>query len=167
LRRGDLEQARQLLPRSLQSLEKRKRGYLLVMTCSLTHISKDLKTISKFAQLEYKLGEPERGRTIFEGIVDSHSKRCDIWSVYMDMEAGQGDIQHLRYVLTYDLLPYSKLMRNRNLFDRVLALRMSSHKAKYVPVLDVSPVYLHAVDHSLRNGCSSNRSLARQKVKKM
>ena len=57
---------------------------------------KDLKTISKFAQMEYKLGDPERGRTIFEGIVDSYPKRWDLWSVYMDMESSQGDIQNLR-----------------------------------------------------------------------
>jgi len=98
LRRGDMEEARKLLPRSLQSLEKRKH----------------LKTISKFAQLEYKLGDPERGKTIFEGIVDSHPKRLDLWSIYMDMEAGQGDIQNLR-----------------NLFDRIFTRKMTSHKAKY------------------------------------
>ncbi|KAI9461748.1 hypothetical protein HD554DRAFT_2323642 [Boletus coccyginus] len=80
LRRGLVEDARKLLSRSLQSLEKRKH----------------LKTISKFAQLEYKLGDAERGRTIFEGIVDSHPKRWDVWSVYMDMEASKGNIQHLR-----------------------------------------------------------------------
>ncbi|KAG2154655.1 hypothetical protein DEU56DRAFT_372848 [Suillus clintonianus] len=97
LRRGNLEQARKLLPRSLQSLEKRKH----------------LKTISKFAQLEYKLGDAERGKTIFEGIVDSHPKRWDLWSIYMDMEAGQGDIQSLR-----------------NIFNRVFAIKMTSHKAK-------------------------------------
>ncbi|KIJ65006.1 hypothetical protein HYDPIDRAFT_175081 [Hydnomerulius pinastri MD-312] len=97
LRHGQLEEARKLLSRSLQSLEKRKH----------------LKTISKFAQLEYKLGDAERGKTIFEGIVDSHPKRWDIWSIYMDMEAGQGDIQNLR-----------------NIFNRVLAIKMTSHKAK-------------------------------------
>ncbi|KAH9944184.1 nucleic acid-binding protein [Epithele typhae] len=97
LKRGMLEEARKLLPRSLQSLEK----------------GKHLKTICKFAQLEYKLGDPERGKTIFEGIVDSHLKRWDMWSVYMDMEASQGDIMSLR-----------------NLFNRVLALKMTSHKAK-------------------------------------
>ncbi|KAF8913041.1 hypothetical protein CPB84DRAFT_1760205 [Gymnopilus junonius] len=97
LKRGNVEEARKLLPRSLQSLEKRKH----------------LKTISKFAQLEYKYGEPERGKTLFEGIVDSHPKRWDMWSVYMDMEGTQGNIQGLR-----------------NLFDRVLALKMTSHKAK-------------------------------------
>ncbi|KAI0066486.1 nucleic acid-binding protein [Artomyces pyxidatus] len=97
LKRGELEEARKLLPRSLQSLEKRKH----------------LKTISKFAQLEYKFGDAERGKTIFEGIIDSHPKRWDLWSIYMDMEAGQKDIQSLR-----------------NLFDRVLTLKMTSHKAK-------------------------------------
>ncbi|KAA1468077.1 nucleic acid-binding protein [Dentipellis sp. KUC8613] len=97
LKRGELEEARKLLPRSLQSLEKRKH----------------LKTISKFAQLEYKFGEAERGKTIFEGIIDSHPKRWDLWLVYMDMEASQNDIQSLR-----------------NLFDRVLSHKMTSHKAK-------------------------------------
>ncbi|KAF8560198.1 hypothetical protein OG21DRAFT_1401925 [Imleria badia] len=97
LRRQQVEDARKLLSRALQSLEKRKH----------------LKTISKFAQLEYKLGDTERGRTIFEGIVDSHPKRWDIWSIYMDMEARKGDIQHLR-----------------NLFNHVLAIKMTSHKAK-------------------------------------
>ncbi|KAJ7431840.1 hypothetical protein B0H11DRAFT_839096 [Mycena galericulata] len=97
LRKGNVEASRQLLPRCLQSLEKRKH----------------LKTISRFAQLEYKLGDPERGKTLFEGIVDSHPKRLDLWSVYMDMEAGQEQIQSLR-----------------NLFDRVLTQKMTSHKAK-------------------------------------
>jgi rRNA biogenesis protein RRP5 len=63
--------------------------------------------------LEYKLGDAERGKTIFEGIVDSHPKRLDLWSVYIDMEAGQKNIQSLRYV-----------------FDRVLAQKLSSKKAK-------------------------------------
>ncbi|KAI0046598.1 nucleic acid-binding protein [Auriscalpium vulgare] len=97
LRRGDIEEARKLLPRSLQSLEKRKH----------------LKTISKFAQLEYKLGDPERGKTIFEGIIDSHPKRWDLWSIYIDMEAAQKDVQSIR-----------------SIFDRVLARKMTSHKAK-------------------------------------
>lgn len=97
LRRGLVEDARKLLSRSLQSLEKRKRRWP-IFVCVLDEqlYLSDLKTISKFAQLEYKLGDAERGRTIFEGIVDSHPKRWDIWSIYMDMEAGKGDIQHLR-----------------------------------------------------------------------
>lgn len=56
----------------------------------------DLKTIAKFAQMEYKLGDAERGKTIFEGIIDSHPKRLDLWSVYVDMEVGQKDMQSIR-----------------------------------------------------------------------
>lgn len=97
LKRGMLEEARKLLPRSLQSLEKRKH----------------IKTISKCAQLEYKFGDPERGKTLFEGMVDSHPKRWDLWSVYIDMETAHGDIMSLR-----------------NIFERVLALKLTSHKAK-------------------------------------
>jgi rRNA biogenesis protein RRP5 len=65
----------------------------------------DLKTISRFALLEYRLGDPERGKTVFEGIIDSHPKRWDMWSVYIDMEAGQGDIQNLRYAEEILLVP--------------------------------------------------------------
>ena len=132
--KGDLEEARKLLPRSLQSLEKRKRE--LVVPCVTVVYTKnafritDLKTISKFAQLEYKHGDPERGKTIFEGIVDSHPKRWDLWSIYMDMEAGQGNIQSLRYAeLCCPLIEVTNLCC-RNLFNRVLALKMTSHKAK-------------------------------------
>ena len=91
----------------------------------------DLKTISKFAQLEYKLGDPERGKTIFEGIVESHPKRWDLWSIYIDMEAGQGDIMSLRCVARpCPCFVACVLMSCRNLFDRVLAQKMTSHKAK-------------------------------------
>lgn len=92
----------------------------------------DLKTISQFALLEYKHGEPERGKTLFEGILDSHPKRWDMWSIYMDMEANQKNIQGLRYVW----LPVTSFQElntvNRNLFGRIFALKMTSHKAKSV-----------------------------------
>lgn len=93
-----MEEARKLLPRSLQSLEKRKREQTQRFMNTRLRRSTDLKTISRFAQLEYKYGEPERGKTLFEGIVDSHPKRWDMWSVYVDMEATQGNIQASRFV---------------------------------------------------------------------
>lgn len=73
-------------------------SYLSAEVSSCLPLQIDLKTISKFAQLEYKFGDPERGKTIFEGVVDSHSKRWDLWSIYLDMEAGQGDIASVRLV---------------------------------------------------------------------
>ena len=57
----------------------------------------DIPLINKFAQLEYKLGDVERGRTMFEGIVSNYPKKTDIWSVYIDMEIKfVGDIQAIR-----------------------------------------------------------------------
>ncbi|GAA5841896.1 hypothetical protein JCM11251_005414 [Rhodosporidiobolus azoricus] len=99
LSHGRPTEARELLPRSLKSLEKRD------------HVA----TISKFAQLEFKLGDAERGRTIFEGIVDSYPKRLDLWFVYVDMEIKQRNVAGVRA-----------------LFDRILAQRLSSKKGKSV-----------------------------------
>ncbi|KZO92777.1 hypothetical protein CALVIDRAFT_540664 [Calocera viscosa TUFC12733] len=96
---GKLEEARDLLPRSLKSLEKRKH----------------IKTILKFALMEYELGDPERGKTLFEAIVDSHAKRLDLWFVYADMEAKQGDLQAAR-----------------KLFDRMLTIKLNTFRAKSV-----------------------------------
>ncbi|QRV97232.1 rRNA biogenesis protein RRP5 [Ceratobasidium sp. AG-Ba] len=97
LKAGKLEEARKLLPRSLLSLPQRKH----------------LKTISTFARMEYKLGDPERGKTIFEGIVESHPKRNDLWSMYIDMEASQNNIQSAR-----------------NIFNRALSRKLSAKQAK-------------------------------------
>jgi len=79
---ADLEGARALLPRALKSLPKRKH----------------IKTIVRFAQLEYRLADGERGRTIFEGIVETYPKRLDLWNVYIDLEAKTGDVQAVRSV---------------------------------------------------------------------
>jgi rRNA biogenesis protein RRP5 len=43
-----------------------------------------------------KEGNPERGRTMFEGILRNYPRRTDIWSVYIDQEIKQGDIQRIR-----------------------------------------------------------------------
>lgn len=95
LRHGKTDSARDLLPRSLKSLPKRKH----------------VKTISQFGLMEFKIGEPERGRTIFEGIVDSYPKRLDLWWIYIDQEI------RLKNVLGV-----------RALFDRVLMTKLSSSK---------------------------------------
>jgi rRNA biogenesis protein RRP5 len=92
-------EARALLPRSLKSLPKVKRALDTFSSLSGALIeSADVETISKFAQLEFRLGEAERGRTIFEGILDSYPKRLDLWNVYIDMEARVNNVQGVRYV---------------------------------------------------------------------
>lgn len=66
------EKARALLPRALQTLPK------------FTHFDLTLK----FAQLEFKQGggTPERGRTIFEGLLSAFPKRVDLFNVLLDLE---------------------------------------------------------------------------------
>ena len=45
----------------------------------------DVDLTSKFAQLEFKYGEKERGKSLFESLVTSYPKRTDIWCVYIDL----------------------------------------------------------------------------------
>lgn len=93
-----LEESRDLLPRALQSLPKTEHVTLL----------------TKFACLEFRRGDAERGRTLFEGLISSYPKRLDLWNVLIDMEA---------------LQPASQ-PTVRALFDRVLATKLSMKKAK-------------------------------------
>lgn len=56
----------------------------------------DAQTAVKFAQLEFKHGEPELGRTILEGIMSNSPKRLDLWNIYLDMEMKNGDVEMAR-----------------------------------------------------------------------
>jgi rRNA biogenesis protein RRP5 len=53
---------------------------------------------SKFGQLEFtsEHGNPERGRTVFEGLLNSFPKRIDLWSVLIDCEIKAGDRETVR-----------------------------------------------------------------------
>ena len=56
----------------------------------------DVEIIQKFAILEFKHGDVERGKTLFEELVDRYGKRLDLWSVYIDQLSSAGDIQRVR-----------------------------------------------------------------------
>jgi rRNA biogenesis protein RRP5 len=102
LRQKRFDEARSLLPRAMQSLEKRKH----------------VKTMAAFALGEFKMGDAERGRTIFEGLVDSYPKRLDLWWQYIDQEASSnaGD----------------NVSAARLLFERALNLKQSTKKVKSI-----------------------------------
>jgi rRNA biogenesis protein RRP5 len=53
---------------------------------------------SKFGQLEFtsEHGDPERGRTIFEGLLSSFPKRTDLWNILIDCEIRGGDTETVR-----------------------------------------------------------------------
>ena len=97
---GSADRARQLLPRALQILPQQ------------TH----LDLTRQFAQLEFRSsnGLPERGRTIFEGLLNSFPKRVDLWNVLLDHEIRIGD-----------------KMQVRRLFERIFAGRVKNKQARY------------------------------------
>lgn len=72
--RNDPARARSLLPRATQQLDSRHSQNL----------------ISRFAALEFRStnGEPERGRTMFEGLLAAWPKKGDLWSQLLDLEIG-------------------------------------------------------------------------------
>ncbi|KAH8806363.1 hypothetical protein F5882DRAFT_316793 [Hyaloscypha sp. PMI_1271] len=78
------DRARALLPRATQSLPLH------------THLNLTLK----FAALEFhsSSGSPERGRTMFEGLLSTFPKRLDIWNQLLDLEIQQGDQDIIRGV---------------------------------------------------------------------
>ncbi|XP_066915930.1 protein RRP5 homolog [Clytia hemisphaerica] len=96
---GKHEEARALLQRSLKSLQQRK------------HVA----TILKFAIMEFKLGEAQRGGTIFESLLKNYPKKTDIWSIYIDMWIREQDFEQVR-----------------NIFERVITLSLSTKKMKFL-----------------------------------
>ncbi|EST06611.1 Suppressor of forked [Kalmanozyma brasiliensis GHG001] len=98
LRTDQPDAARALLPRAMQAVPKREHT----------------RTITAFAINEFKLGDPERGRTIFEGLVDSFPKRLDLWWQYIDQESRLGDNQQ----------------QVRGLFERTMTLKLTAKKGK-------------------------------------
>jgi len=77
---------------------------------------KHLQVLKHAAILEYKYGDPERARTMFEGIVGSHPKQIDLWLVYIDMEMKVGN----------------DTMAIRKLFDRCITLSFSPKSMKAI-----------------------------------
>mmetsp|Transcript_18708 Transcript_18708/g.26359 ORF Transcript_18708/g.26359 Transcript_18708/m.26359 type:complete len:2041 (+) Transcript_18708:162-6284(+) len=57
---------------------------------------KHINTMLKYAQQEYEFGTVERGRTIFEGLIEKNPKRLDIVFVYSDKEVKHGNIEVAR-----------------------------------------------------------------------
>ncbi|EMD64967.1 hypothetical protein COCSADRAFT_189966 [Bipolaris sorokiniana ND90Pr] len=74
--------ARALLQRATQSVAAPQHRYLT----------------QKFAALEFKSpnGDTERGRTIFEGLVDTFAKKGDVWDMYLMLEQSHGESDKVR-----------------------------------------------------------------------
>ncbi|XP_076815143.1 protein RRP5 homolog [Clavelina lepadiformis] len=91
------QEAHEVMKRSLKMLEQKQH----------------LEVICKFAQMEFSLGEIERGRTIFENALSSYPKRTDVWSIYIDT-----------------LIKAKRLEDTREVFGRIININFSSKKMR-------------------------------------
>ncbi|XP_037329147.2 protein RRP5 homolog [Pungitius pungitius] len=98
LQQGQSDGASVLLQRALKSLPTKE----------------SVDVIAKFAQLEFRYGDPEKGRTMFDKVLTSYPKRTDLWSVFLDLVFKHGSQKEVRA-----------------LFDRVIALSVSVKKIKF------------------------------------
>lgn len=76
---------------------------------------KHIKFISQTAILEFKCGVPDRGRSLFEGMLREYPKRTDLWSIYLDQEIRLGDVDVIR-----------------SLFERAISLSLPPKKMKFL-----------------------------------
>lgn len=76
---------------------------------------KHIKFISQTAIHEFKCGVPDRGRSMFEGILREYPKRTDLWSVYLDQEIRLGEVDMIRA-----------------LFERAISLSLPTKKMKFL-----------------------------------
>jgi len=107
--------------------------------------SNHVNIISKFGMLEFKHGNQESGRTMFEGIVNNYPKRMDIWSIYMDMEIKYGGKENAQQA--------------RHLFERCLANEFIQKKPKKMKL-----VFRKYMEYENALGNQKNIDKLRQRV---
>lgn len=98
LQQGQSDAASALLQRALKSLPSKE----------------SVDVIAKFAQLEFRFGDAEKGRAMFDKVLTSYPKRTDLWSVFIDLMVKHGSQKDVRA-----------------LFDRVIHLSVSVKKIKF------------------------------------
>ncbi|XP_071987185.1 protein RRP5 homolog isoform X4 [Engystomops pustulosus] len=98
LKQGQTEATHKLLQRALNAVPEKE------------HI--DL--ISKFAQLEFQMGDALRAKALFESTLSSFPKRTDIWSVYIDM-----------------MVKYGTPKEVKDIFERVIHLSLAPKRIKF------------------------------------
>ncbi|XP_049426867.1 protein RRP5 homolog isoform X1 [Epinephelus fuscoguttatus] len=98
LQQGQSDAASVLLQRALKSLPSKE----------------SVDVIAKYAQLEFRYGDSEKGRAMLDKVLTSYPKRTDLWSVFIDLMVKHGSQKEVRA-----------------LFDRVIHLSVSVKKIKF------------------------------------
>lgn len=105
------------LRRIQRLLKKKQDGVQPLVNRALLSLPKHkhIKFISQAAILEFKSGVPDRGRSMFEGMLREYPKRTDLWSIYLDQEIRLGDVDVIR-----------------SLFERAISLSLPPKKMKFL-----------------------------------
>ncbi|VDO18465.1 unnamed protein product [Heligmosomoides polygyrus] len=117
--------ARDLMKRALTSVPKQRHVPL----------------ISRFAQMEFRNGDVERGRTLFESLVTAYPKKTDQWLVYADL-----------------CLKHSGIETARQVLERACALPLGVHKLR--------SLFRKWMEAEQRFGDDKSRLLLREKAEK-
>ena len=59
----------------------------------------DIDIVNKFAQLEFKYGDIERAKTMYDSLLFTYPNRTDLWSVYIDMLVKYDQKEEARYLV--------------------------------------------------------------------
>lgn len=94
--------------------DKSQTGTLLEQATQALPKRKHVKFLSRVALLEFKEGSTERGRGVFENILQTYPKRTDVWGMYIDQEIKLG-----------------KTVPVRNLFERAINLNLKAKRMRY------------------------------------
>ena len=78
---------------------------------------KKTRATVKFAQMEFRNGNPERGATVFDSLIEEAATKTDVWSVYFDE--------------TIRAHAPANMSAVRDLFERAISLRLKAFKTKF------------------------------------
>ncbi|KAL5720281.1 hypothetical protein ACHQM5_012960 [Ranunculus cassubicifolius] len=112
------KQSRKVWLRRIQSALREGKTEIKSIVASATFEGaipkrKHIMFLTQAAVLEFKMGDPDRGRGMFEDMLRNYGKRIDLWSVYLDQEIRMGDVDV-----------------TRGLFERAISISVSSKKMK-------------------------------------
>ena len=123
---GEAEAARALVGRAVRLVGKKE----------------EVRVMLKVANLECSHGHIERAKTLFDQLIASNPKRCDIWGVYFDaikgafirsnnstdgVEVGNKRKRGKPVLQSSECVPIASV---RNLFERAICVGLKPHKTK-------------------------------------
>ncbi|MGH0132943.1 UNVERIFIED_CONTAM: hypothetical protein FKN15_051161 [Acipenser sinensis] len=123
LRQGRKDETHRLLQRALKCLPDKE------------HV--DL--IAKFAQLEFRFGDPERAKSMFESTLGNYPRRTDLWSVYIDM-----------------MIKYGSQKEVRNILERVIHLSLAAKRIKFF--------FKRYLEYEKKHGCAESVQVVKEKA---